>query len=295
MQPPVRPSPCGFTVVEVLVATAVLALVLVLFTQIVSNVVSVTSAGRARLDADGAARTTLDRLAADLQTRVNREDAEMLVVKSAGNDQLFFLGEGPAVSSANATDSLALIGYGISLTGGSTSLQRFARKIAPNDPVPFLPQRLVPPTISPDDVVDVADNVLRFELEFLLPDGSLTNSLPTRATTGRGDYVTTGSNGAPLRVDAATVASLRDVTAIVATVATIDPEARERVSPEEWTRFLASLESTLPDAASSTTPGQRDTSGTGTWSDLAMRGIPGAPGGIGNRLRVSTRIIPLHE
>ena len=99
---------------------AVLVLLILMVAQIMSGATRTTGQSRQRLDADSEARMIFGRMAGDFARLVNRKDIDFLFIdKQAGNDQLFFFSEAPAVTptAASATDPtqpVALVGYRIS-------------------------------------------------------------------------------------------------------------------------------------------------------------------------------------
>jgi prepilin-type N-terminal cleavage/methylation domain-containing protein len=76
----------GFTLLEVLVAAAVLGLVMALVLQIVNAVLQSTSGVSRQMESTAAARRALDTMATDLQKAVVGENAAILVPAGAGAD-----------------------------------------------------------------------------------------------------------------------------------------------------------------------------------------------------------------
>lgn len=87
----------AFTLIEILVAMAVLALVLVLMLQVVENIMRSTRVQNQQMDSAGSARRALDILEADLRTAVISRDATILTASGGNttdavtNPQLSFL------------------------------------------------------------------------------------------------------------------------------------------------------------------------------------------------------------
>lgn len=85
--PSPRPrGPRGFTLLEVLVAAAVLGLVMALVLQIANGVMQATGGQNRQMEATAAARRALDVMAADLQRAVVGENAAILVPAAAGTN-----------------------------------------------------------------------------------------------------------------------------------------------------------------------------------------------------------------
>jgi len=81
----------AFTLLEVLVATAVLGMVLVVVLQITNGILGATLAQRQQTDSVAAARRALDVISVDLQTAVAGNTAAILVPASGESSNLFAL------------------------------------------------------------------------------------------------------------------------------------------------------------------------------------------------------------
>ena len=66
----------AFTLVEVLVAMAVLVILVGMIAQMTNGVASVVGLGQAHIDTDGQARALLDRMAIDIGAMVKRPDVD---------------------------------------------------------------------------------------------------------------------------------------------------------------------------------------------------------------------------
>jgi prepilin-type N-terminal cleavage/methylation domain-containing protein len=107
---------CGaFTLIEVLVATAVLAMLIALVAQMVDGATTTALYSRRHIDADTEARTVFDRMGRDFDGMLNRSDADCIFAKNSGNDAFYFQGEAVAytggITSANDRSTLAFVGY----------------------------------------------------------------------------------------------------------------------------------------------------------------------------------------
>src|SRR5437879_1770459 len=89
-------SAAGFTLVEMLVSTAVLVLLILVVTQLVNSTALTATGSRKHTDADGQARMIFDRMANDFGRMVIRKDVDYLFTKQAGNDGMVFYSEAPA-------------------------------------------------------------------------------------------------------------------------------------------------------------------------------------------------------
>jgi Tfp pilus assembly protein PilV len=115
----------GFTLVEALVAIAVLGLIVALMANLANLTVMTVISSRKHLDADSQARLVFDRMASDFGKMVKRTDIDYLFYKNAAgssgvNDSMFFYAESPSYANVSANNSTAaLVGYRIN----STTLQ----------------------------------------------------------------------------------------------------------------------------------------------------------------------------
>ncbi len=91
----------GFTLLELLVAIAVMGLLLVLLLQVSSQALQATRASRSKIESDRRARVVLDSLAADFASRVTGENFPVFVRQQGGDLEMAFLtrSRGPAGAS----------------------------------------------------------------------------------------------------------------------------------------------------------------------------------------------------
>ena len=84
----------GFTLAEMLVSIAVLALIVVFVSQLMTGATRITTAGHKRMDSDSQAQQVLDRMAADFNQMIKRTDLNYYFKAGtpaiAGNDQIAF-------------------------------------------------------------------------------------------------------------------------------------------------------------------------------------------------------------
>jgi len=137
--PPRHPR-SGFTLVEMMVALAVLSLLVLLIAQLFTSASQVTRASTVRLDADTEARLVLDRMAADFTWMLRRPDVDFHFVKqvpsggaptTAPSDTFFFFSEVPGYYDPVETvpeSNVSLVGYRINST--TYQLERLARGLS---------------------------------------------------------------------------------------------------------------------------------------------------------------------
>ena len=113
-----RSSP-GFTLIEMMVALAVLGLIVALLANVLNLAVMTTISSRKHMDADTQARLVFDRMADDFSRIVRRTDADSIFFKNTSgatgvNDAMFFYTESHAYANVAASPStLSLVGYRI--------------------------------------------------------------------------------------------------------------------------------------------------------------------------------------
>lgn len=168
---PVPPLPPArrraFTLVELLVAMAVLLILVAATAQMTSGVSSIVNHGEGHLDADEQARALLDRMALDFGAMVRRPDVDCYLkgrpaANSQGgagdgvNDQIAFYTEvpgyfAPSVSAA-ARSSASLVAYRVNAT--TLRMERLCKGLtwggsAEGMSMGFLPVPLASPLPSP--------------------------------------------------------------------------------------------------------------------------------------------------
>ena len=210
----------GFTILELLVATSVLAVLVVLVAQMLGSASTMASGGRKRMAADEEARMVFDRMAADIARMVKRGDVDSLFVGRDVNDEMYFYSEAPATYTNTAGNSpLALVGYRVEtnclvrvsegknwdgitfLTVGTNGVTDAASRINTN---------------SLTNSVVIAPSVFRMEYTFLMKPGT-TNA--AGATNGANTFSKASAPGS----------GLKDISAIVVSLALIDEASRKIV------------------------------------------------------------------
>jgi len=244
----------AFTLVEVLVACAVLVLLVVMVAEMVGSATSVTSASKKRLDADDEARLVFDRMDADIALMLKRPDVSPLFQTNANsndptdlNDAFFFYSQAPA-SSTNTTvnnSQIALIGYRVVSTNQnaqSNGLQRLGIEES-WDALSFITN------VSTNGVDDtnyhlIAPSVFRMEFALLMKPGSTNNS--TNFNIGFAGPVpsnTVSTNGTNVFFQTNNLGqSLKDVAGIVVALAILDPTSQKIIGTNALTTLAAKME-----------------------------------------------------
>ena len=130
----------AFTLVEILVAIAVLTMLILLITRLVDNATTITVLGNKRIDAEGHARPLLDRMAIDFAQMVRRPDVSYYL-KAGGsidamtggdigvNDRLAFFTSVPGYypSSLSYNSTISLTAYRINADPTSAAYNKLER------------------------------------------------------------------------------------------------------------------------------------------------------------------------
>jgi len=184
----------AFSLIEILVACAVLALIVVLLAATFSNFANVTSVSGRRMESGNQSRTVFDRLELDLASSIRSSGVEIKFFKNdSGNDELAFLANArPVTVNAATTPRMAKIGYevpsantGLDLAG-RYSLSRDTEPFSWNDSaVSFLSTGTNSGLIPFSTLITSAAQqqmlgrgIFRFELSFLKTDGTIKATAP---------------------------------------------------------------------------------------------------------------------
>jgi type II secretory pathway component PulJ len=294
----------AFTLVEVLVACAVLVLLVVMVAEMVGSATNVTSASKKRLDADDEVRLVFDRMDADIALMLKRPDINPLFVTNANgdnNDAFYFYSEAPAVSTNTTTNNsqIALIGYQIA----SNSLQRLGIEES-WDTLSFA-TNLSTNGIDETNYHTIAPSVFRMEFALLMKPGSTNNS--TNYNNGLAGPVLNSNmvtmNGTNVFFQTNNVGqSLKDVAGIVVALAVLDPTSQKIIGTSALTNLA-----TLMDVASITAQPNASgpINGTGTngipvdsWKTNALnytgKGATAIPPGARSEIRIYQRYFPIN-
>jgi type II secretory pathway component PulJ len=224
---------------ELLVAGAVLALLVVMVAQMVGSASSITSGSRKRMAADEEARMVFDRMASDFARMVKRGDVDNLFVSAGTNDSMYFYSEAPALYT-NATDNsqVALVGYRLN----NRRLERYGEGKAWDD-LKFLTSssdgtvnpatRISTGSLNTNNYQVISPSVFRMEYVFLMKPGT-TNTSGT--TNGADTYSQTNVVGL----------GMKDVAAVVVTLGVLDEASRKIVDVDS----LGTIAGSMADAAS---------------------------------------------
>lgn len=231
----------GFTLVELLVAIAILALVVAFVSRLTNSAASVATQGQKQIDSDSQARQLLDAMALDFVQMVKRVDvdcyAKTATSTQPGNDQIAFYSTVSGYSTLTTTQRspVSLIAYRVN---ANTRFERMAKGLVWNGATTDIPivywatiAATFPTatTTAADTDYEEASQVFRFEYSYLLKDGSLAATLPAAGITA--------------------------VAAVVVDIATIDDKSRALLKDTTTPPQIADVASRLTDFAAGMTPG----------------------------------------
>ena len=320
-----RRADSAFTLVELLVATSVLALLVVLTAQLFSGAVSVVTMGNKRMDADEQSRLLFDRMATDIARMVKRSDVDYLLKQPANpqtggpgvgsNDQIAFYSEVPGYYPATGAQSpVSLVAYRVNAKTTSGNYQKVERlgkglvwngvsTTATDSPVLFLPVPLASPLPSP----------LPSPMPSAVPTpawpqaGSSTLDDPDGQYELMGPQVfrmeyyyllkgqsVSGTNYPSIltatpwdtRIGHQSVSGLSDVAAIVVTIAILDPASQALVTPAQ----LYTLGARLADFTEGSSAGTMEAQ----WQTAIDTATPGFPPAAQKWVRVYHRYFYLN-
>jgi prepilin-type N-terminal cleavage/methylation domain-containing protein len=213
--------PHGFTLVEMLIAMAILALIVIFIGRLFSSAASVTAAGNKHIDCDLQARQLFNRMAVDLAQMVKRPDVDYYVKSvvdlQTGNDRLAFFSQVPGYYPSTGFQSpTSLVAYRINSNSGSPSFNKIERMgkgllwnsvSSTTEPMIFGLTAIVnnwpaatSSTSADPDYETIGPQVFRFEYFYFLTNGSL--------------------------ADNPGAAGMRDVAAISVCIAVVDPTSK---------------------------------------------------------------------
>jgi hypothetical protein len=241
-----------------LVAISVLALLVLLITQLLNNATAVTTAGNKRIDADSQARPLFERMALDFAQVIKRSDVSYYLKTAAtpmtGNDLVGFYsavqGYYPTTpspisvvayrvnsdsSNSVAYNCLERMGKGLDWNGASST----------NIPVVFRPLTLhgTWPSVASSSAYDDTDPAKR-TYEIIGPQVFRFEYYYVEKTTGN-------LVAYPAAWTSLSAVAIKDAAAIVVAIAVIDPKSKVLLSNSQ----VAALVESLPDYASGLRPG----------------------------------------
>jgi len=211
---------CAFTLLEMLVAIVVLAIIALVLVGITESTLKATGLAQRRMAADSGSRQALDRIGIDFDQFVRRPDLPELIEKNSGNDRVTFFSQ---ITGYGGNRGVSTIRYDV--TSGILRRGALGTSWTGNFPAGLAFNTTNTATVSDDNFDVVASEVFRFEIAFLMADGSLVRQVNRL----------TASPGAP---------PSQTVSAVIVGLAAIDPKARQNLSAQD----LETLSAVFTDA-----------------------------------------------
>ena len=295
----------GFTLIEVLVACTILALLVVIVAQMVGSASTISSSSKKRLDADDEARMVFDRITGDINGMVKRREIDPLFLSNSGNDAFFFYSQAPAYSTNASSNSsqIAIIGYFITNSDSTNALVRLG-SIQSWDAFTFTNNIASAVDAASNNVTNlhvIAPNVFRMEYALMMKPGSTNN------TNGLGpvNAITVGANNSSATTNGTNVffqtnnsgQALKDVAGILVAIAILDPTSRLIVTNSTLTTLAGSMAdaSLAPRASTGLIKGSAgDGIAIDTWRSNALKS-PNIPPAARGQIRIYQRYIPINQ
>jgi len=161
----------GFTLIEVLVSTALLTLLLVVVASLTSDTASISTSSQRKLTAAASARQVLDRFSTDISTALMRADLPQKMEKNEGNDVIGFYAQAQGYQGDREISRVEYRLVGDELLRGATG---FAWE-GGTDTVDWGASTFTSP--GSGDFEILGRGIIRFEYLFLLKDGTMAGSV----------------------------------------------------------------------------------------------------------------------
>ena len=276
----------AFTIVELIVAFAVLTLVIIFVTRLFNTATAITTIGNKRMDADAQARQLLDRMAIDFWQMVKRSDIDYYLKSpgnaQTGNDQIAFFTQVTGYYPSTGSQSpISLVSYRVNSINTAAAFNKLERMgkglvwngVSPsNVPIVFLPLTIntnwpsATNAVAEPDYEVLGPQVFRLEYFYLLKNGNVSDT-PWETSAGH-----------------TSVSGMQDVAAIAVSIAVIDPKSKILLSAAQ----ISTLAGEMNDFVPSMRPGELLTQ----WQSV-LDGTTGMPRSSISSIRLYERLFPL--
>ena len=276
----------AFTIVELIVAFAVLTLVIIFVTRLFNTATAITTIGNKRMDADAQARQLLDRMAIDFWQMVKRSDIDYYLKSpgnaQTGNDQIAFFTQVTGYYPSTGSQSpISLVSYRVNSINTAAAFNKLERMgkglvwngVSPsNVPIVFLPLTIntnwpsATNAVAEPDYEVLGPQVFRLEYFYLLKNGNVSDT-PWETSAGH-----------------TSVSGMQDVAAIAVSIAVIDPKSKILLSDAQ----ISTLAGKMNDFVPSMRPGELLTQ----WQSV-LDGTTGMPRSSISSIRLYERLFPL--
>lgn len=216
----------GFTILELLVAMAILAIVVVIAFQVIGMAGKTVSTDNKKIDGLMQARQALDRFGLDWNARVVRDDVPVSLTSQPGNDSISFVSRIPAPTGDRA---MAVVDYQVNtnVTGSDTyKLERGALGFNWNGGTPVFTTPMTSlPALQTTNRQTLSPGVFRLKYALLQKETGTSSAVLTNGST----------------------TTLTNLAAVVVAVGVIDDKSRKLLTASQ----LQSLAAALPDPPAS--------------------------------------------
>ncbi len=249
----------GFSLLELLLATAILMTILVTVLGLTSSTLALTQVSTQRIDADTESRQIFNRISSDFANAVIRQDLPPVLRNAPAGDEIRFAIEAKGYEGDR----------GVSMVSYRMRDYKLERGVAGKS---WVGNQLVfggtaAPTLTDDQYEVLASQIFRFELAYLMKDGTI-KSAP--------------SNG------------WDNVSAVIVGVAILDETTRKKMSGP-----LSALAALFPDFSESAS-GQKPSNILQQWSSVLAApnfyaGDENFPGVVKSAIRIEQRYFPVNR
>lgn len=264
-------------------------MLIVLVSQLITHAASIITMGNKHIDADRQSRTVLDRMAIDFSRIVKSSNVDCYLKEGSsliqeGNDQIAFYSEVPGYYPSTTFHSpVSLVAYRI--VSAPYRLERMGKGLlwngASTDQTPMLYKPYTIASTWPtatnaatdDDYEDIGPQVFRFEYYYIL------NGIAASGTTAA---VSATTSITPWNGNHTEVNGLRDVGAIVVTIAVIDETSRKLVSEAQLQSLIDTMDNFPTTKAENLVTQWQNAIGSSSLPKAAISGV-----------RIYTRTFPI--
>lgn len=258
----------GFSLIELLVAMAVLGLLLVMLAQIFSVVSTTWRAGRAQADHFAQARVALGMVSRDLQAAVLRPDLPAFFSQTGPVLSFFTRRPGLVTMTNTGNRPLSLVAYSVTNTTDGSNLRRLVQGFDYGDSLDYSPAAWSAPAITNTWASDMGPGTLIMRYQFIGTNGQ--NLLPASVHAGWEDL-----GGNP---------GINALRAVIVSLAVTDQDSMRRLIDSGK---LQTLQSNLSAVAS---PGALRSFASAWQSQLDDPGAPLTSGGVPASVAAKVRV-----
>lgn len=211
----------AFSIIEMLVATTVLALLTVLLATAFSNFAQMASTSSSRMETSKQARTLFDRMAFDLGAAVRSGTAKIVFIEdgalagatASNNDALLVLTD---AKTSDRFGRLAVVGYEVGTYPDQTLGQDVETVLRHVEPFDWWDDTTTISIAGGDDAFSqpIAPGILRLELAYLMADGEILGEPP---------------------------GTLAGLDAIICAIAILDEDTTRRITPGQRAQIAGML------------------------------------------------------